>query len=98
MSVHDSIHAPLNRKAVAAAAPRRSVFASSKYDWSAAGRGPSPAPSVVSVAPTLGDDGWLVIDVLLARLSIPLSLQIHQQCSDHLRFQILRALRLRKSR
>ncbi|KAH8999723.1 hypothetical protein EDB92DRAFT_2080754 [Lactarius akahatsu] len=64
-SVYDSIHAPLNRKAVAAT-PRRSVFAAaaSRYDWSpaaaanAARRVASPAPSVVSVAPTLGDDGW----------------------------------------
>ncbi|KAH9053318.1 hypothetical protein EDB87DRAFT_1652018 [Lactarius vividus] len=65
-SVYDSIHAPLNRKAVAAAAvtPRRSVFAASRYDWSpaaaanAARRVASPTPSAVSVAPTLGDDGW----------------------------------------
>ncbi|KAI9436935.1 hypothetical protein H4582DRAFT_366964 [Lactarius indigo] len=68
-SVYDSIHAPLNRKAVATAAaatPRRSVFAAaaSRYDWSpavasaAARRVASPTPSVVSVAPTLGDDGW----------------------------------------
>ena len=62
-SVYDSIHAPLNKKAVAA--PRRSVFASStsKYDWSAvasvsATRVASPTPSVVSVAPTLGENGW----------------------------------------
>ncbi|KAH9171750.1 hypothetical protein EDB89DRAFT_2114402 [Lactarius sanguifluus] len=67
-SVYDSIHAPLNRKAVAAAAtPRRSVFAASasRYDWSPATAASaarrvasSPTPSVVSVAPTLGDDGW----------------------------------------
>ncbi|KAH8981991.1 hypothetical protein EDB86DRAFT_3106937 [Lactarius hatsudake] len=65
-SVYDSIHAPLNRKAVAVATPRRSVFAAaaSRYDWSpaaaasAARRVASPTPSVVSVAPTLGDDGW----------------------------------------
>lgn len=64
-SVYDSIHAPLNRKAAVAATPpsRRSVFGSSKYDWSAsasvtARRVASPTPSVVSVAPTLGDDGW----------------------------------------
>ncbi|KAH9053719.1 hypothetical protein EDB87DRAFT_1690034 [Lactarius vividus] len=34
----DSIHAPLSRKAIAAAAPRRSVFASSRYNLSAAAR------------------------------------------------------------
>ena len=60
-SVYDSIHAPSSRKG--AATPRRSVFAlaAGKYDWSAvtaARRVASPTPSVVSVAPTLGDDGW----------------------------------------
>ncbi|KAH9163248.1 hypothetical protein EDB89DRAFT_575642 [Lactarius sanguifluus] len=38
--------------------PSPSVFASSRYGWSAAARSAaSPTPSVVSVAPTLGDDG-----------------------------------------
>ncbi|KAH9025035.1 hypothetical protein EDB85DRAFT_244863 [Lactarius pseudohatsudake] len=39
--------------------PSPSVFASSRYDWSAAVRcAASPTPSIVSVARTLGDDGW----------------------------------------
>ncbi|KAF8257860.1 hypothetical protein EI94DRAFT_1692001 [Lactarius quietus] len=66
-SVYDSIHAPMNRKATTGTAtPRRSAFAlpASRYEasWTSASlsasRVASPTPSVVSVAPTLGDDGW----------------------------------------
>ena len=56
-SVRDSIHAPW-RQGSSLATP---VTPKSRYtapQFRSSFRAPSPSPSVVSAAPTLGDDGW----------------------------------------
>ena len=52
-STWDSMHAPNRASFVAQATPRGRQFASARRVAA-----PSPTPSVVSVAPTEGADGW----------------------------------------
>ncbi|PIL29954.1 hypothetical protein GSI_07865 [Ganoderma sinense ZZ0214-1] len=53
-SVRDSIHAPWRQSTLATPVTPKSRYPSQYKNF----RAPSPTPSVVSVAPTLGEDGW----------------------------------------
>ena len=53
-SVRDSIHAPWRQSTLQPPVTPKSRYPSQYKTF----RAPSPTPSVVSAAPTLGDDGW----------------------------------------
>ncbi|KAI1785421.1 hypothetical protein LXA43DRAFT_899881 [Ganoderma leucocontextum] len=53
-SVRDSIHAPWRQPTLTVPVTPKSRYPSQYKNF----RAPSPTPSVVSAAPTLGDDGW----------------------------------------
>ena len=53
-SVRDSIHAPWRQPTLATPVTPKSRYPSQYKNF----RAPSPTPSVVSAAPTLGEDGW----------------------------------------
>ncbi|KAH9067004.1 hypothetical protein EDB83DRAFT_2542288 [Lactarius deliciosus] len=57
-SVYDSIHAPLNRKDRRCPSRRGGMTGRRRRRRVLQGASASPTPSAVSVAPTLGDDGW----------------------------------------
>lgn len=53
-SVRDSIHAPWRQSMPAPVTPKSRYTPNYRRDF----RAPSPSPSAVSAAPTLGNDGW----------------------------------------
>ena len=59
-SVRDSIHAPWRASSSLATpvTPKTRYTAAPQFRRNGSFRAPSPSPSVVSAAPTLGDDGW----------------------------------------